>query len=77
MNIYVVKTLVEGGIDKNSCSVELFKDFKAASDYANEEIDRYADDYNGNVVDRAYVYFSMQSGDVNVTIEIENHEIEL
>lgn len=76
MKIYAVKTLVEG-IDNNSCSVKLFKDFKAANDYANVEIDSYADDYDGNVVERAYDYFSMQAGDVYVTIEIEEHEIEL
>lgn len=74
MKLYVAKTLVEG-IDSNSCSVQIFKDFESASKWADEEIDLYGQDYNGNVTERSPKYYAMNAGDVYVTIEVEEHII--
>jgi hypothetical protein len=72
--VYVAKILVED-IDSNSCSVELFSELDTAKKWADEEIDVYAEDYNGSVTERADLYYAMKSGDTYVTIEIEEKEI--
>lgn len=59
----------------NSCSVKLFEDFKSASEYANDEIDSYGSDYQGNVTERASHHLQMEAGDIYVTIDIEEHEL--
>lgn len=74
MKIYVVQILVED-IDSNSCSVEVFKNLKDAQRYANDEIDSYAMDYDGDVTERSNLYYTMESGDTYVTISIEEKEI--
>lgn len=74
MKIYVVQILVED-IDSNTCSVEVFKNLKDAQRYANDEIDNYAMDYDGNVIERAFLNYTMESGDTYVTISIEEKEI--
>lgn len=75
MTVYVVKTLVES-IDSNSCSVDLFTNEADAIKFADKEIDDYAMDYDdGAVMERSPHHYLMQSGDVYVTIEIEEHEL--
>lgn len=75
MKVFVAKTLVES-IDSNSCSVNLFTNEADAIKFADKEIDDYAMDYDdGAVMERSPHYYLMQSGDVYVTIEIEEHEI--
>lgn len=74
MKVFVVKTLVED-IDSNSCSVELFHNLDNAKKFADEEIDSIAEEYNGNVAERADLLYQMNSGDLWVTITIEEKEI--
>lgn len=74
MKVFVAKTLVED-IDSNSCSVEVFGKLSDAKKFADEEIDSIAEEYNGNVTERADFYYAMNSGDTYVTISIEEKEI--
>ena len=74
MKVFVAQTLVED-IDSNSCSVELFSTLDGAKKWADEEIDNYAEECNGSVVERADLLYQMNSGDTWVTIEIVEKEI--
>ena len=74
MKVFVAKILVED-IDYNSCSVHLFKTLEEAQRFADGEIDDYAQDYDGNVTERASHYYEMAAGDTYVTIKIEEHEL--
>jgi len=74
MKVFVVKILVED-IDLNSCSVKVFSNFEAASKYANDEIDTYGEEYDGNVTERASHHLTMNSGDTYVTIDIEEQDV--
>lgn len=76
MKVFVAKTLVES-INANSCSVKLFTNEADAIKFADKKIDDYAMDYDGAVMERSPHYYLMQSGDVYVTIEIEEHEINI
>ena len=73
MKVFVAKILFEG-IDLNSCSVIVSKNLKDCKKKAEQEIQEYADEYQTTyeVKDMGY---SMQSGDIYVTIDIEEHEI--
>ena len=75
MKVFVVKTLVED-IDSNNCSVELFHNLDNAKKFADEEIDSIAEEYEGNVSERADLFYQMNSGDLWVTITIEEKEIQ-
>lgn len=73
--IFVVKVLFESN-DFNSCNVKLFKDYDSAYRYANDDIDKYGDEYNGNVTERASHLFKMKANnDTYVTIYIEEQVI--
>ena len=74
MKVFVVKTLVED-IDSNTCNVEVFNTLNDAQKFANDDIDNLAEEFGGNVTERADTYFSAQSGDTYITIEIEEKEI--
>ena len=75
--IYIAKVLVED-IDCNSCSVEVFPTQDDAKTWAKEEIQIYADEYDGDVKpSEDQLHFGMESGDTYVTIDIEEKEINL
>jgi len=76
MKIFVAKILVED-IDSNSCSVELFPTLEGAKKFADEEIDNYAEECEGSVIERADLLYQMNSGDTWVTITIEEKELNI
>lgn len=73
MKVYIAKTLVESDI--NTCSVEVFETREGANDWASDEIDIYADGYVDAEVMKENDFYQMTSGDVYVTIEVEEKEI--
>lgn len=74
MKVYIAKTLIEG-IDLNSCSVEVFETREGANDWASDDIDLYLDGYEDAEVIKENDFYQMKSGDVCVTIEIEEKDI--
>lgn len=74
MKVYIAKTLIEG-IDLNSCSVEVFETREGANDWASDDLDIYLDGYEDAEVIKENDFYQMKSGDVCVTIEIEEKDI--
>ncbi len=78
MKVFVATTLVED-IDLNSCSVAVFDALDKAQKYMHTELESYADDYkeygNEPEIDEYENRGRMCTGDIYVTIEIEEKEV--
>lgn len=74
MEVYVVEVLVED-IDSNSVSTEVFVDRDLARAFAATEIDAYAKDYENAKVEKNMDYYTMHTGDTNVTARVLPKEL--
>lgn len=74
MKIFIANVLEEA-TDLNSCYSVPFRRLEDAQAYANATIDDYAQDYDGNVTERASHRYTMQAGEQYVTIKIAESDI--
>ena len=75
MKLYTTVTIMSTDTGYANADVKLFKDSSAATQSANNDIDRYAREYQGIVTDRSRNYYIMKSDLMTVKIKIEEHEI--
>lgn len=74
MNIYIVICEIQGDTYFNSW-VKPYKDLGQAQQRAEREINNYAVQYRGRVVERSKPYYLMQSDICTVKIRVEKHEV--
>ena len=74
MKIYVAKTLLEG-YNHNECKVKLSTDPDEIRNYAQNQIEVYADTNGGTARKTAGGNYVMNSSSLRVTIKIEEHEV--
>ena len=75
MKLYTTVTIMSTDTGYANADVKLFKDSSSATQSANNDIDRYAREYQGIVTDRSRNYYIMKSDLMTVKIKIEEHEI--
>lgn len=74
MKIYVAKTLIEG-YKHNECHVKLSTSLDKIREYAENQVEVYADTNGGTAGKTLSGNYIMNSSSLKVTIKIEEHEV--